>query len=209
MKLNEQQLKNLIKQELRFLSEENKLRRKLRNLTDRFSKNDHNAWEKRNNQGLSTKDWQFVLGSEAEIVKRYREWDNGRKEWQEHGKVVDEEGPFERGTFKNQPPAKEYILFANGEEAWLEYGKLSRKDGPARITLYDEYGNPNRKEEWLIDGELHRDGDKPAVVARDFKAWYKHGKRHRDRGNPAIVSNKDGRLQHWYFVNGKEVLEDF
>jgi hypothetical protein len=206
MKIREQQLRRLIKQELFIINENNKFRRKLRDLTDLVGKTKTKAWDGRNDRNLDYDGQKFLLGSQAKIVKRYREWDNGRKEWQENGKIVDEEGPFERGTFKNQPPAKEYILFANGEEAWLEYGELSRKDGPARITLYDKNGRPNnRKEEWFIDGKLHRDGDKPAFITRDIKTYYKHGKRHRDGGKPAIVNTKGGRTQYWYFVDGKEV----
>lgn len=186
MKLNEQQLKNLIKQELRFLSEENKLRRKLRkDLVD-----------------PSIHRYRTFLSGE-EIEDHYLEWDNGRKEWREYGKVVREEGPFERGAFKNQPPAKESQYHTSGEEYHYEYGKLSRKDGPAMIQLWDTTRSPMRQETWMIDGKRHRDGDKPAFTSPKVKKYYKHGKLHRDGGKPAVVDLVKG--EHKYFVNGEQV----
>ena len=55
--------------------------------------------------------------------------------------------------------------------------------------------------EYLKDGKLHRENDKPACeTTSGYKAWYKHGVRHRDNG-PAIIFasgtieyRKDGKL---------------
>jgi len=187
MKIREQQLKRLIRQELKVLTEENKLRRKLRDLT-----------------APAAHDFDTFM-SGKEIEDHYLEWDNGRKEWREYGRIVREEGPFERGAYKNQPPAKDYRRYADGEEWNEEYGELSRKDGPARITLYDHTGRPWREESWMIDGKLHRDGDKPAYISPTEEMYYKHGKLHRDGGKPAVVDLSPRSKEHRWFVNGKEV----
>jgi hypothetical protein len=51
-------------------------------------------------------------------------------------------------------------------------------------TRIDEYGNTF----WEVDGELHREGDLPAIVWADgSKVWRVRGKRHRGGGLPAIV----------------------
>ena len=190
MKIREQQLRRLIKQEFRVLNEENKLRRKLRkDLVDPLMHRYHTSL------------------SGEEIEDHYLEWDNGRKEWREYGKIVREEGPFERGAFKNQPPAKESQYHTSGEEYHFEYGKLSRKDGPARIQfnrfIHTGSGSPAREESWMIDDKFHRDGDKPAFTSPREKKYYKHGKLHRDGGKPAVVDLVKG--EHKYFVNGKQV----
>ena len=41
--------------------------------------------------------------------------------------------------------------------------------------------------EWYKNGELHRDGDKPAVeYSNGDKMWYQNGKLHRDGDKPAV-----------------------
>jgi len=46
-------------------------------------------------------------------------------------------------------------------------------------------------------GELHRDGDKPAIEWIDGdKTWFKNGKLHRDRDKPAIEIANGGK--YWY-----------
>jgi len=51
------------------------------------------------------------------------------------------------------------------------------------------------------DGELHRDGDKPALeTAQGDKEWYKKGKLHRDGDKPAIEDSNGSK--YWY-KNGK------
>ena len=46
-------------------------------------------------------------------------------------------------------------------------------------------------------GQLHRDGDKPAVEdINGYKAWYQNGKRHRDGDKPTVErANCD---KQWY-----------
>jgi hypothetical protein len=41
---------------------------------------------------------------------------------------------------------------------------------------------------WYQNGELHRDGDAPAViVANGTKYWYQHGLKYRESGPPIII----------------------
>ena len=51
------------------------------------------------------------------------------------------------------------------------------------------------------EGDLHRDGDQPAVIcAKGIRRWYKNGKQHRDGDRPAMIwANK---VKIW-FQNGK------
>ena len=45
----------------------------------------------------------------------------------------------------------------------------------------------NGDREWYQNGNLHRDGDKPAIIESKNKWWYQNGKRHRDNGKPAVM----------------------
>ena len=51
---------------------------------------------------------------------------------------------------------------------------------------------------WLNDlGQLHRDGDKPAIIWADGgRRWYKNGELHRDGDKPAVISASGTKL--WY-----------
>jgi hypothetical protein len=57
--------------------------------------------------------------------------------------------------------------------------------------------NNNQKKAWYKDGELHREGDKPALIELDIEitSYYINGKLHRDGDNPAVESNC---FSHWY-----------
>ena len=50
-----------------------------------------------------------------------------------------------------------------------------------------EVPGPRGGRTWLdFDGNLHRDGDLPAVILADgSKLWYRHGEQHRDNDRPA------------------------
>ena len=52
------------------------------------------------------------------------------------------------------------------------------------------------------NGELHRDGDKPAVIyAYGYLGWFQNGERHRSCG-PAVIRS-DGRNEWW--INGQYI----
>lgn len=53
------------------------------------------------------------------------------------------------------------------------------------------------------NGELHRDGDKPAIIYSDgSRRWFKNGEYHREGNKPAIIYS-DGSEEYW--VNGERV----
>ncbi len=49
---------------------------------------------------------------------------------------------------------------------------------------------------WYIDGKLHRDGDKPAVICYGLKYWYQKNNLHRLEG-PALIDEICGREEYW------------
>ena len=81
-------------------------------------------------------------------------------------------------------------------QEWIVDGELHREDGPAHIC---EDGTT----EWYINGELHRT-DGPALMWPDGgKEWYLYGKLHREDG-PAITCLNGHREWH---LNGLEMSE--
>jgi len=71
----------------------------------------------------------------------------------------------------------------------------SYEDKPALVEEYlDEEGH---RLVWYKDGDIHRDGDLPAVIDIDRQEWYKDGKRHREGDKPAWIS----RDTHQWFEN--------
>jgi hypothetical protein len=53
---------------------------------------------------------------------------------------------------------------------------------------------------WYYNDNLHREGDKPAVVHKNGNSeWYIKGLRHRDNDKPAII--RQGNSKEWY-LNG-------
>lgn len=50
----------------------------------------------------------------------------------------------------------------------------------------DNYYYQQPTENWMADGERHKNDDQPAVVMPNgSQYWYQHGKRHRDGDQPA------------------------
>jgi len=84
----------------------------------------------------------------------------------------------------------------NGSEWWFKDGQLHR-DGDLPAVVY-----PNGDQYWCQHGKPHRDGDQPAVVRADGnQKWYQHGDLHRDGGKPAVI-NADGTCA--YYRHGKK-----
>ena len=66
----------------------------------------------------------------------------------------------------------------------------------------DRYGTKM----YYKDGELHRDGDEPAVIWSDgYKEYFKNGERHRDGDEPAVIET-DGTKR--YYKNGVEYTKE-
>ena len=57
----------------------------------------------------------------------------------------------------------------------------------------DRYGTKM----YYKDGELHRDGDKPAIICSNgTKTYWKNGERHRDGDKPAVIYG-NGDKEYW------------
>ena len=54
-------------------------------------------------------------------------------------------------------------------------------------------------------GKLHREGDKPAIVALDgYKSYWKNGRLHRDNGPAVIYQNGD--VEYW--LDGQRLTKE-
>jgi hypothetical protein len=103
---------------------------------------------------------------------------------------------------------------------WYRHGEIHRDQGqPACISFVEEFQSnltessdwwtvyhkdPNRhnakisiaSQEWWENGELHREGDNPAIIREDgFKLWAMHGKRCRASINDPAVITTDGWMK--------------
>jgi len=83
-----------------------------------------------------------------------------------------------------------------GDE-FLNKKPLVINHGNGVTQVIDENGT----EQWYRNGELHRDGDLPAIIyATGSKAWYRDGKQHRDGDQPALVGCHGTQM---WFRDGK------
>ena len=79
----------------------------------------------------------------------------------------------------------------DGSEYWRKDGELHR-DGDKPAII-----NADGTMEWWVEGQLHRDGDQPAIIWADgAREWYDHGKLHRDGDQPAIIAPSG--TKYWY-----------
>jgi len=106
----------------------------------------------------------------------------------------------------------EYIWFKKGREhrrTTDPEGKLPSSIRPTPNTeiRYEYRGDGSLSgEEYYKDGELHRDGDKPAYIdyygsGSVYHKYYKDGEMYRDGDKPPVVKyNKYGNVTHegWY-----------
>ena len=87
----------------------------------------------------------------------------------------------------------------DGTRAWYRHGELHR-DGDKPAV---EQTNGTRW--WYRDGKLHREGGKPAVErANGSRWWYRHGELHRDGDKPAVEQTNGTR---WWYRDGKRHRE--
>lgn len=127
------------------------------------------------------------------------------KRWYYNGRPYREKGPTEvviDGTYKRES-------WHSYELSDVDNKVLHREDGPASIVTDGEI----IIEEWFIDGQLHREGDKPAYIelfdGTIMKMlWYQNGKLHRENG-PAVRKYKgimfDEEWNEEWWLNGEEV----
>lgn len=71
-------------------------------------------------------------------------------------------------------------------EYWF-HGRKHRLDGPARVS------RGKRRQEWWVNGRLHRENDLPAYIDDNLKCWYENGKLHRTDA-PAYIRDGDIKL---------------
>jgi hypothetical protein len=85
----------------------------------------------------------------------------------------------------------EVVLHKNGSVMHFLDGKLHREDGKPAVIWAD---GPVK---YYLHGKLHREGDKPAVIENDGSVWYRlHGKLHREGDKPAVIW-ADGAVEHY------------
>jgi len=87
----------------------------------------------------------------------------------------------------------------SGTQLWHGNGQLHR-EGDLPAVIYANGGHA-----WYQNGQVHREGDLPAFIdGKGYQAWYRHGKRHREgEEDPPAVIYPDGR-QEWY-LNDKHI----
>jgi hypothetical protein len=75
------------------------------------------------------------------------------------------------------------ISFANEIRPDVRQAEVDPPEvGPAEMKLLE-----NGDREWRQNGQLHRDGDEPAVIYQNgSRVWYRNGEIHRDGDEPAL-----------------------
>jgi hypothetical protein len=76
------------------------------------------------------------------------------------------------------------------KQAWYKEGELHREGDKPALIELD-----SGISSYYINGKLHRDGDDPAVESNWFSQWYKDGLLHRENDLPAVV---DDEQYEWY-----------
>ena len=126
--------------------------------------------------------------------------DNGDSYWFRNGALYREDGKppcmysdddSGHGLFQRVPLADGGYKSFYGKEITQYYdkdGRLHRENGPAMVSANNSW--------WYRHGELHRDGDLPAVTNNGDLYWYLNGKKHRDGDKPAIIMFTGSRF--WY-----------
>jgi hypothetical protein len=101
----------------------------------------------------------------------------------------------DRTQLQPETSSRTYILEeinGNGDHKWYNRVGQLHRDGDLPAIIYAD-----GKQEWYKNGKLHRDGDLPAVIHKDGRQdWYKNGKRHRYGDLPAIIQANG--TQKWY-----------
>lgn len=117
-------------------------------------------------------------------------WSNGVREWWRHGV---------RHRLRDQPalivPRKASDLLYIFSE-----GEINMNIVENHISMYKD-----GDQEWWVNGERHRDGDKAAVDRYCSRLeWWKNDKRHRDGDKPAVIYS-NGPNKWWnkeWWING-------
>ena len=115
---------------------------------------------------------------------------NNASEWWWHGKLHRDNGPA--------------VIYSDGSKEWWLHGVIQRTENAVgQISLFTKgllltVTNADNTQEWYKEGQLHRDGGEPAVIANDGrKEWYKEGQLHREFSKGAAVIRADGSEEYW------------
>lgn len=99
-----------------------------------------------------------------------------------------------RHNCNDQPAIEHYAESKIKHRCWMhaDYFHRNVDDGPALDSVNAKI--------WYVDGYIHRDNDKPAIIELTYdktliQIWYHHGKRHRFNDQPAY-SHKNTHI--WY-----------
>ena len=93
------------------------------------------------------------------------------------------------------------FYYKENEKGELEY---HRSNGPAIVRNPDNGANRYRaREEWWVDGKLHRLNGPALISADGTENWYLNGKRHRE-GGPAIENEK---IKEWWMFGKRHRLD--
>ncbi len=66
-----------------------------------------------------------------------------------------------------------------------------------------KHTDPSGRQEWFVNGKLHREDGPSIIDPSGYQAWCKNGKFHREDG-PAIIY-PDGT--HKWYLNGKQFTQ--
>jgi len=116
------------------------------------------------------------------------EYKDGKKEYYKHGKLYDPETNQEKPMVKITPKPG----YPGHKDVQVTYPDGTIEYGIEYPTGMMEYRNKK--------GQVHRDGDKPAVIEPGGgKVWYKNGIKSRDNDLPAA---EYPHAKYWYGLQG-------
>jgi len=102
------------------------------------------------------------------------------------------------GQFHREDDLPARVWVDKGVEAWYWHGELHR-DGDKPAVVHE-----TGEQRWFIHGKKHRIG-RPADITDSSEVWYKDGELHRTDG-PA-VNELNGTYQEWW-IDGKKYTEE-
>jgi len=86
----------------------------------------------------------------------------------------------------------------NGHKLWKNKDGQIHRDGDLPAVIYAD-----GTKSYYKNGNCHRDGDLPAIEWIDgTKKFFKDGKLHRDNGKPAVIFKN----KYEYWLDGKRIL---
>lgn len=99
-----------------------------------------------------------------------------------------------------------FLYFCFRLQLW--YNKRPIKEQTTQTDMLDKAENKTYNvvvgddgcESWFVNDQLHRDGDRPAVIDGDVSEWWYNGMLHRENGPAVVGANGD---EVWFFEDKK------